>query len=95
MLPSRSDLGAKDFTFQNNPARLSAIARFFGFFLFDCMDAGDRAKHGVIAEAAQNKETALSEIQRVSNKRTRTLLKVNPFVLSLSKDERIYFEQGG
>ncbi|MFZ2405742.1 MAG: hypothetical protein WAW41_11435, partial [Methylobacter sp.] len=32
---------------------------FFGYFLFDCMDAGGRAMQGAIAEAEQKKVTRL------------------------------------
>jgi hypothetical protein len=32
---------------------------FFGYFLFDCMDAGARATHGTVAEAMQKKVSRL------------------------------------
>ncbi|MFZ2404463.1 MAG: hypothetical protein WAW41_04950, partial [Methylobacter sp.] len=42
---------------------------FFGYFLFDCMDAGGRAMQGAIAEAEQKKVTRLRGRDPDSNNR--------------------------
>jgi hypothetical protein len=42
---------------------------FFGYFLFDCMDAGGRATQGAVAEAAQKKVTRPRVREPDSNQR--------------------------
>jgi len=49
---------------KRQPGRL-----FFGYFLFDCTDAGGRATHGAVAEAKQKKVTRFRVREPDSNNR--------------------------
>jgi len=53
-LPATPD-ESEEHRIKRHPGRL-----FFGYFLFDCMDAGGRAMPGAIAEATQKKVSRLS-----------------------------------